>query len=144
PFAALPPAAGLRARSPCPPIWSFGHVSTLFEIGCRPADHKGFAFRRRTKTATPPAGGRGLPTAAGFAIAAPVSGPARRRGRDGWVSTTGGIIMAINVGDRLPAVTLRQVTAEGPKEISSSDFFRNRKVVLFAVPGAFTPACSQR
>ena len=32
--------------------------------------------------------------------------------------------MAINVGDRLPAVTLRQVTAEGPKEISSSDFFR--------------------
>lgn len=52
--------------------------------------------------------------------------------------------MAINVGDRLPSVTLRQVTSEGPKEISTDDFFRGRKVALFAVPGAFTPACSQR
>jgi len=52
--------------------------------------------------------------------------------------------MTINVGDRLPSVTLRQVTPEGPKEVSSDDFFRGKKVVLLAVPGAFTPACSQR
>lgn len=52
--------------------------------------------------------------------------------------------MTINVGDRLPSVTLRQVTPEGPKEISTDDFFRGKKVALFAVPGAFTPACSQR
>jgi peroxiredoxin len=52
--------------------------------------------------------------------------------------------MTINVGDRLPSVTLRQVTPEGPKEVSSEDFFRGKKVALFAVPGAFTPACSQR
>jgi peroxiredoxin len=52
--------------------------------------------------------------------------------------------MTIKVGDRLPSVTLRQVTAEGPKEVTTDDFFRGRKVALFAVPGAFTPACSQR
>jgi peroxiredoxin len=52
--------------------------------------------------------------------------------------------MTIKVGDKLPSVTLRQVTPEGPKEVTTDDFFRGRKVVLFAVPGAFTPACSQR
>jgi glutaredoxin/glutathione-dependent peroxiredoxin len=52
--------------------------------------------------------------------------------------------MTIKVGDRLPSVTLRQVTPEGAKEVSSESFFGGRKVALFAVPGAFTPACSQR
>jgi peroxiredoxin len=52
--------------------------------------------------------------------------------------------MTINVGDKLPSVTLRQVTPEGPKEITTDEFFRGKKVALFAVPGAFTPACSQR
>jgi peroxiredoxin len=52
--------------------------------------------------------------------------------------------MTIKVGDKLPSVTLRQVTPEGPKEISTDEFFRGKKVALFAVPGAFTPACSQR
>ena len=36
------------------------------------------------------------------------------------------------------------MSPEGPKEISSDDLFGGKKVVLFAVPGAFTPACSQR
>jgi glutaredoxin/glutathione-dependent peroxiredoxin len=36
------------------------------------------------------------------------------------------------------------VTAEGPKDVASAEFFGGKKVVLFAVPGAFTPACSQR
>ena len=52
--------------------------------------------------------------------------------------------MTIQVGDKIPAATLRYVTPEGPKEITSDEFFRGKKVVLFAVPGAFTPACSQR
>lgn len=52
--------------------------------------------------------------------------------------------MTIKVGDKMPSVTLRQVTPEGPKEVATDEFFRGRKVVLFAVPGAFTPACSQR
>jgi peroxiredoxin len=52
--------------------------------------------------------------------------------------------MTIKVGDKLPSVTLRQVASEGPKEITTDDFFRGKKVALFAVPGAFTPACSQR
>ena len=52
--------------------------------------------------------------------------------------------MTIKVGDKMPSVTLRQVTAEGPKEVTTDEFFRARRVILFAVPGAFTPACSQR
>jgi len=52
--------------------------------------------------------------------------------------------MAIQVGDKIPAMTFRYVSAEGPKEISSDELFGGKKVVLFAVPGAFTPACSQR
>lgn len=52
--------------------------------------------------------------------------------------------MTIKVGDKLPSVTLRQITPDGPKEISTDEFFRGKKVALFAVPGAFTPACSQR
>ncbi len=52
--------------------------------------------------------------------------------------------MTIKVGDKLPSATLRQVTPEGPKEVTTDEFFRGRKIVLFAVPGAFTPACSQR
>jgi peroxiredoxin len=55
-----------------------------------------------------------------------------------------GLPMTIKVGDQMPSVTLRQVTPEGPKEVAADEFFRGRKVVLFAVPGAFTPACSQR
>jgi peroxiredoxin len=52
--------------------------------------------------------------------------------------------MTIKLGDKLPSVTLRQVTPEGPKEVTTDSFFGGRKVALFAVPGAFTPACSQR
>jgi len=52
--------------------------------------------------------------------------------------------MTIKVGDKIPSVTLRQVTPEGPKEITTDAFFAGKKVALFAVPGAFTPACSQR
>jgi glutaredoxin/glutathione-dependent peroxiredoxin len=52
--------------------------------------------------------------------------------------------MTINVGDKIPSVTLKQLTPEGVKEVTTDEIFRGKKVVLFAVPGAFTPACSQR
>ena len=52
--------------------------------------------------------------------------------------------MTINVGDRMPSVTLKQLTSEGVKEFTTDEIFRGKRVVLIAVPGAFTPACSQR
>jgi len=52
--------------------------------------------------------------------------------------------MAIQVGDRLPDVTFRTMSAEGPKPVSTKDVFGGRKVVLFAVPGAFTPGCHRK
>ena len=52
--------------------------------------------------------------------------------------------MTIKVGDKIPSATLRYLSPEGPKEITTDELFRGKKVALFAVPGAFTPACSQR
>jgi peroxiredoxin len=49
--------------------------------------------------------------------------------------------MTIKIGDELPEATLRLVTADGPKPVKSSEFFGGRKVVLFGLPGAFTPTC---
>ena len=49
--------------------------------------------------------------------------------------------MTIKVGDRLPNATLRLVTGDGPKPIETKDFFAGKKVVLFGLPGAFTPTC---
>lgn len=51
--------------------------------------------------------------------------------------------MTISVGDQIPSATLYRMTTEGPKEISTEEIFSGKKVVLFAVPGAFTPGCSQ-
>ena len=52
--------------------------------------------------------------------------------------------MALKVGDRVPSVTLRYLAPDGMKEVSSDEFFRGKKVALFAVPGAYTRTCSQR
>jgi len=52
--------------------------------------------------------------------------------------------MAIQVGDKVPGVNLRVLGPEGPKEITSDELFGGKKVAFFAVPGAFTPTCSQR
>lgn len=49
--------------------------------------------------------------------------------------------MTIQVGDRLPQCTFRVMTPEGPTARTTDDVFKGRKVVLFAVPGAFTPTC---
>ena len=52
--------------------------------------------------------------------------------------------MAIAVGDKIPSAKLKTMTAEGPKDISTDEIFNGKKVVLFAVPGAFTPTCSAK
>ncbi len=52
--------------------------------------------------------------------------------------------MTIKQGDTLPAGKLRTMTAEGPKELSTDEIFKGKKVVLFSVPGAFTPTCSKQ
>jgi peroxiredoxin len=52
--------------------------------------------------------------------------------------------MTVKIGDRVPSVTLRYVTPDGVQAVSSDDFFRGKKVALFAVPGAYTRTCSQR
>jgi peroxiredoxin len=49
--------------------------------------------------------------------------------------------MAIKVGDHVPNATFTVMTAEGPKPRTSDEVFNGKKVVLFAVPGAFTPTC---
>ena len=49
--------------------------------------------------------------------------------------------MAIKVGDRLPSATFMTMTADGPKPQTTDEIFKGKKVVLFAVPGAFTPTC---
>lgn len=49
--------------------------------------------------------------------------------------------MTIKVGDKLPNATFRVMTGEGPKPLTTDEIFKGKKVVLFAVPGAFTPTC---
>jgi peroxiredoxin len=52
--------------------------------------------------------------------------------------------MTISVGDRIPSVKLKTMTADGPKDITTDEIFKGKKVVLFALPGAFTPTCSAK
>lgn len=50
--------------------------------------------------------------------------------------------MTIKAGDKLPEATFKVKTADGVKELTTNEIFQGKKVVLFAVPGAFTPTCS--
>ncbi|HSE79112.1 MAG TPA: peroxiredoxin [Alphaproteobacteria bacterium] len=52
--------------------------------------------------------------------------------------------MTIKVGDKAPSVKLRTMTKDGPKEITTDDLFKGKKVVIFGLPGAFTPTCSAK
>jgi peroxiredoxin len=52
--------------------------------------------------------------------------------------------MTIQVGDRIPSAAFRVKTAEGIQELSTDELFKGKKVVLFSVPGAFTPTCSAK
>ena len=49
--------------------------------------------------------------------------------------------MTIKVGDRIPAATLKHMTKDGPANITTDEIFKGKRVVLFSVPGAFTPTC---
>jgi peroxiredoxin len=50
--------------------------------------------------------------------------------------------MSIATGDKIPAVTIKVMGEKGPQDITTQEIFAGKKVVLFAVPGAFTPGCS--
>jgi peroxiredoxin len=52
--------------------------------------------------------------------------------------------MTIKVGDKMPAGTLTLATKDGPQKVSADEYFKGRKVVLFSVPGAFTPTCDAK
>lgn len=52
--------------------------------------------------------------------------------------------MSIKVGDKVPSATLMQVKDGGPKPVKTDDLFAGKKVVVFALPGAFTPTCSAK
>src|SRR6202049_1057994 len=52
--------------------------------------------------------------------------------------------MAIKAGQRMPAGTLKNMTKEGPKDLSTDELFKGKRVVLFSVPGAFTPTCDAK
>jgi len=52
--------------------------------------------------------------------------------------------MTIQTGDKIPAATFTVMTEDGPKPLTTDELFAGKKVVLFSVPGAFTPTCSAK
>ena len=52
--------------------------------------------------------------------------------------------MTIKAGDQMPAGTFKRMTKEGPKDLSTAELFKGKLVVLFSVPGAFTPTCDAK
>src|SRR5262249_33497628 len=52
--------------------------------------------------------------------------------------------MTIEVGDKIPSVKLHVMSEAGPKDVTTDEIFKGKKVVLFALPGAFTPTCSAK
>jgi glutaredoxin/glutathione-dependent peroxiredoxin len=52
--------------------------------------------------------------------------------------------MTIKAGDRMPSGTLKIMTKDGPQDITTEQLFKGKRVVLFSVPGAFTPTCDAK
>ena len=52
--------------------------------------------------------------------------------------------MTIKVGDKMPAGSITLATKDGPQKVNAEDYFKGKKVVLFSVPGAFTPTCDAK
>jgi peroxiredoxin len=53
-------------------------------------------------------------------------------------------VMTIRVGDKVPSATLMQMKGGAPQPVKTDDLFQGKKVVVFALPGAFTPTCSAK
>src|SRR5580698_4604596 len=52
--------------------------------------------------------------------------------------------MSIKAGDRMPSGTFKTVTADGRRDVTTEELFKGKLVVLFSVPGAFTPTCDAK
>ncbi len=52
--------------------------------------------------------------------------------------------MTIAVGSKIPSVTIKQATAEGAADVDPAELFAGKKVIMFSLPGAYTPTCSQK
>jgi peroxiredoxin len=52
--------------------------------------------------------------------------------------------MAIKAGEHMPKGVLKRMTKDGPKDVSTDELFKGKTVVLFSVPGAFTPTCDAK
>ncbi len=52
--------------------------------------------------------------------------------------------MTIKTGDKMPAGTFKRMTTDGPKNLTTDELFAGKKVVIFSVPGAFTPTCDAK
>ncbi|MFZ9709017.1 MAG: peroxiredoxin [Steroidobacteraceae bacterium] len=52
--------------------------------------------------------------------------------------------MTIKAGDKMPSGTMKTMTAQGPKDVATDELFKGKTVVLFSVPGAFTPTCDAK
>ena len=52
--------------------------------------------------------------------------------------------MSIKAGERMPSGTLKTMTKDGPRDVATDELFKGKKVVLFSVPGAFTPTCDAK
>jgi peroxiredoxin len=52
--------------------------------------------------------------------------------------------MTIKAGDRMPAGSFKTMSKDGPRDLSTDELFKGKKVVLFSVPGAFTPTCDAK
>ncbi len=52
--------------------------------------------------------------------------------------------MSIKAGDRMPSGTFKAAVADGRRDLTTDELFKGKKVVLFAVPGAFTPTCDAK
>jgi len=52
--------------------------------------------------------------------------------------------MAVKEGDKVPSAKLKVKTSDGIKDVNTDEYFKGKKVVLFALPGAFTPTCSAK
>jgi peroxiredoxin len=53
-------------------------------------------------------------------------------------------MMTVKIGDRIPSATLMQMKDGGPRPVKTDELFAGKKVVMFALPGAFTPTCSAK